>query len=236
MSWHYLPGLEAEFSAGSCSVGEPCAPLKSTPSVGRCCSDANWMDAYRSSLSGMTSEPLTANRGEDVLMSSAGDSLAKTYQLQEPEMGLMVTGQDSGNKCLVSLARLNQGTSLWKTHQCLLFEDSTESLVTFPAWGITVAGELYPLLTPVFPTPDKECGFFPTPRACVYKNRKWWTRKKYRGNLEEQPMIPGYEHLSGKPINPEWLEWIMGWVHGWTDLKPLETDKFQQWLDSHGKY
>jgi hypothetical protein len=37
-------------------------------------------------------------------------------------------------------------------------------------------------------------------------------------------------------LNPPWVEWLMGWPIGWTDLKPLETDKFQAWLRSHGIY
>ena len=36
-------------------------------------------------------------------------------------------------------------------------------------------------------------------------------------------------------LNPVWVEWLMAWPLGWTDLNALETDKFQQWLDSHGK-
>jgi hypothetical protein len=39
----------------------------------------------------------------------------------------------------------------------------------------------------------------------------------------------------GGSLNPTWVEWLMGWPIGWTDLRPLETDKFRQWLDSHGK-
>ena len=39
----------------------------------------------------------------------------------------------------------------------------------------------------------------------------------------------------GGQLNPPWVEWLMGWPIGWTDLKPLETDKFQQWLHSHGE-
>ena len=38
----------------------------------------------------------------------------------------------------------------------------------------------------------------------------------------------------GGPLNPTWVEWLMGWPLGWTDLKPLATDKFRQWLESHG--
>jgi hypothetical protein len=31
-------------------------------------------------------------------------------------------------------------------------------------------------------------------------------------------------------------EMLMLWPIEWTDLKPLETDKFQQWQQQHGNY
>jgi DNA (cytosine-5)-methyltransferase 1 len=31
--------------------------------------------------------------------------------------------------------------------------------------------------------------------------------------------------VNGGKLNPNWTEWLMGWPIGWTDLKPLETDK-----------
>ena len=37
-------------------------------------------------------------------------------------------------------------------------------------------------------------------------------------------------------LNPEWVEWLMGWPIGWTDLKPLETDRFRRWLRLHCKF
>jgi hypothetical protein len=40
-------------------------------------------------------------------------------------------------------------------------------------------------------------------------------------------------HNGGK-LNPMWVEWLMGWPLGWTDLKPLETARFQEWLEKHG--
>ena len=43
------------------------------------------------------------------------------------------------------------------------------------------------------------------------------------------------ESPAGGSLNPPWVEWLMGWPLGWTDLKPLETDKFRQWQNSHGK-
>ena len=39
---------------------------------------------------------------------------------------------------------------------------------------------------------------------------------------------------AGGQLNPDWVEWLMGWPIGWTDLKPLGMDKFQQWLHLHG--
>lgn len=42
--------------------------------------------------------------------------------------------------------------------------------------------------------------------------------------------------ISGPDYCPELPEWVMGWPIGWTELKPLETDRFQQWLLSHGKF
>ena len=39
---------------------------------------------------------------------------------------------------------------------------------------------------------------------------------------------------SGGKLNPRWVEWLMGWPLGWTDLKPLATAKFQQWLQQFG--
>jgi hypothetical protein len=34
------------------------------------------------------------------------------------------------------------------------------------------------------------------------------------------------QNLAGGKLNPNWTEWLMGWPIGWTDLKPLEMDKY----------
>jgi hypothetical protein len=36
-------------------------------------------------------------------------------------------------------------------------------------------------------------------------------------------------------INQDWMDWLMGLPVGWTDSRPLETDKFRQWFRRHGK-
>ncbi len=42
------------------------------------------------------------------------------------------------------------------------------------------------------------------------------------------------EIIHGGQLNPNWVEWLMGWPIGWTALEPLEMDRFQQWLELHG--
>jgi len=38
----------------------------------------------------------------------------------------------------------------------------------------------------------------------------------------------------GGQLNPNWVEWLMGWPIGFTDLKPLEMDKSPSALQQHG--
>jgi hypothetical protein len=39
---------------------------------------------------------------------------------------------------------------------------------------------------------------------------------------------------NGGQLNPMWVEWLMGWPLGWTDLKPLAMDKSRSVLQQHG--
>ena len=57
-----------------------------------------------------------------------------------------------------------------------------------------------------------------TPKA---QDSRHALRDRGKGNLGEQ--VSGLHN--GGHLNPTWTEWLMGWPLGWTDLKPLETDK-----------
>lgn len=35
--------------------------------------------------------------------------------------------------------------------------------------------------------------------------------------------------VAGKEYHPELPEWVMEWPQGWTDLEPLEMDRFLEW-------
>ncbi len=42
--------------------------------------------------------------------------------------------------------------------------------------------------------------------------------------------------LGGQKIAPELWEWMMGFPVGWSDLKPLEMDKFRSWQLGLGSF
>jgi hypothetical protein len=71
-----------------------------------------------------------------------------------------------------------------------------------------------------------------TPRCFMYKDA---LKDRGKGNLGEQVNERENVKKTGQ-LNPPWVEWLMGWPVEWTDLKPLETDRYQQWQQQHGIY
>ena len=71
-----------------------------------------------------------------------------------------------------------------------------------------------------WPTPDANCG--------KRGSQPDWTPTRKSGQHAQytinQAVRDSGEKVGGK-LNPTWVEWLMGWPLGWTDLKPLETDK-----------
>jgi hypothetical protein len=69
-------------------------------------------------------------------------------------------------------------------------------------------------------------GLLPTPNCGDAKNPG--------GNQNQNDLTKLAKH-PGKRLSPLFSEWMMGWPIGWTDIMPLEMDKFQKWWNSHGK-
>jgi hypothetical protein len=69
---------------------------------------------------------------------------------------------------------------------------------------------------------------FPTPTAT---NTKAVHMRGADNGKEREPRVV---QEGGGQLNPDWVEWLMGWPLGWTDLKPSGTDKFQAWCALHG--
>jgi hypothetical protein len=196
------------------------------------CSKGNEMESYQSSQSGTMSQPSTATPGGEKSTSLQEDSHAKTSVVQEEEKDSTESEVDYGQKWQGSLAKYDPNTHSWKTHQCLLFEESTECLEIFPRWGMTQNGELYQLPIPAHLIYEKEYGSMPyfTPTARDYKGMSGSGLRKRHGAFHNLA-----DCLGGVP-NPTFSEWLMGWPLGWTDLKPLEMDKFQLWPQQHSDF
>ena len=71
---------------------------------------------------------------------------------------------------------------------------------------------------------------FPTPSANDFKGSSKAGQR--RGQLTDPDM--GVIQPGGQ-LNPPWVEWLMGWPVGWTDLEPLEMDRFRRWPQWHSK-
>ena len=237
MSYTFLQGREAAFSAGCYSDIPLCVRSNWTPTAGKCCSNGNGMDCCQSSQSGMTCEPSTGDRGEESQKSSAVASPAKTSPASAAVKDSAASTQDCGPKCEGSWAKYNPATSSWKTRQCSLLGGLESYSETWPDWGTTRNGESFRRAPSVLHIHGKGCSYWPTPRASNPGSRP-------KGNggrvLAEEIAIAEGIKQRGQPgsasgiVNPAWVEWLMGWPIGWTDLRPLETAKYQQWYDWHG--
>ena len=65
-----------------------------------------------------------------------------------------------------------------------------------------------------------------TPTVCGNYNKKGASAKSGDGLATQ----------AGGALNPDWVEWLMGWPIGWTACEPLETGKFRQWPQWHSGY
>ena len=81
---------------------------------------------------------------------------------------------------------------------------------------------------------------WPTPTNRDYRSSmklttidRWQVESSRGVNLSEQ--MQRVERNGGQ-LNPPWVEWLMGWPIGWTDLKPLGMDRWQEWRQAHGGY
>ena len=219
MSWLFSQALVEEFSEAICLDGEQSVPLNGNNTQLAYCAPDKMTDFSRLSRFGMTYKPLMEDRGEELLMSYLEDSRAKISVQQDEEQELKENEAVCGNTWLESLEKSSQLTLSLKTPLCSALEDSVLSSKTLPHWGTMLNGECYHQAPLALITREQGCGsLLPTPTCHNAKEGAYpaeYTRKT--------PTLA--THVGGK-IHPEFTEWMMGWPLGWTDLKPLATDKY----------
>jgi len=266
MSWHYLLGQgEASWEENSLD-GAPSVLLRLIPTAGASCSADSETGYCRGSQSGTTCARSTENHGEDELTSSVEDSRVRTLAQLEKRQGSQENAADCGENTPGSSERLNQGLRLSKTLPSCAVMDLCESSKILPSSGTMRSGWCFPRERLVLHTYENECGLLPTLSACSYgsnrggaagrvgktreslasmaKNNTWPTPNAtdYKGPStrslgKERPRCDDdLPTRVGGQLNPTWVEWLMGWPLGWTDLEPLETVRFRQWLQLHGRF
>ena len=72
----------------------------------------------------------------------------------------------------------------------------------------------------------------PTSTARDYRSPGLPEKRQARMDARAQPLT----EVVGGQLNPDWVEWLMGWPIGWTDLEPLETGRFREWRRWHGGF
>jgi len=174
------------------------------------------------------------------LTSSAEGSPAKTFPSPAREQGLKESDQPYGAKCSGLFAKLGPDGSWLKTSQGysqVMVDGSLEGfLETWPPAGTMRSGECY--LRPLWerPTEDNEFSLWPTPVAQESPGSAMMKLtdavdlslgrkpKYYKGGMPKK-MWPtptasdgNHQPKSGGQLNPTWVEWLMGFPLGWTDL------------------
>ena len=209
-----LDGEQSVQSSGSSTPQAYCAPDKMT-------------GFSRLSRFGMTFKPLTESRGEELLTLYLEAFHAPTLVQQGKEQESMEKPLECGEKWRGSFTKFDRNTSSWKTHQCSLLGDLDEFSETWPRWGSMRTGECYQLPMSEQNINETEYGLWPTPTT-PSGGGNCGGSGAYKNAIKNGTHIP-------HSINPNLYEWLMGWPIGWTDLKPLETDKFHFALQQHGE-
>ena len=256
------PDAAAAFSEGSSADMYQCAPLSWKSTLEGSCSNGKSTASSHGSQSGMTSKRSTESHGEEGSTSLLADSHARTSPAQERAQESPENEAGFGLRWPELSARYDRATSSWKIHPCLFEGDSIECSPTLPRWGMVRDGVLSALPTPALPTYESASGLWQTPvadDAIPRENGKWNSRgepklsaqvmmfptptksmmtetdleqSRFAGNSGRRPK---YAAIRGGLLNPDWVEWLMGFPIGWTASKPLAMRKFRQWRRSHGK-
>ena len=238
MSYIYSRVLVEAFLLGNCSDTDASVLLSEMLMLKPSCWHDRTMEPSLLSQFGMTSLPLTDDLGVALLMSSLEDSRARILARQDEVQESPEPDQDCGQKWQESSVKYDLDSCSWKTAPYWLSEDLPWSSVTLPKWGMTRNGAVFQHPTLVRPINATGSGSWPTPQASDNRDRGNMSTPSVARRIEKGKQISlsmSVSHENGR-LNPNWVEWLMGWPIGHTDLKRSEMDKFQEWQQQHSKY
>lgn len=236
MSYIYSRALVEAFLLGNCSDTDASALLSEMLMLKPCLWHDRMTEPFPLSRFGMTCRPSTDDLGAALLMSSLEDSRVRILARQEKAQVSPEPNQACGSTWRESSVKYDLDSCSWRTVPCSSNEVLPWSSVTLPKWGMTLNGVVFQHPTSVRPINVTGSGLWLTPQAnedaCGTPNGKM---QKMLGN---DPKIRGTtpEEWARGTLNPNWVEWLMGWPIAHTDLEPLETGKYLKWQQQHSKY
>ena len=240
MAWIYFQELEEQPSpCPDTSDPLPIAKLSRPPKQ---CSSRGWPQATSPQpQSGMTYQRYEAATCPTELTSSLVDSHARILALRAMEQAWQESEAAFFMKSQGCVASLSHDSSFWKMSQPSLLEAEPKWLEPLPRWGMTVDGALYPLRPLERHTSGSGGGYLPTPTAQMGEYNKSPNSDKKRLTLvgmarKNQWPIPtaqdfkrrgpnskqqGISNLPpvGTSLNPQFLEWLMGYPIGHTEYE-----------------
>ena len=157
---------------------------------------------------------------------SPGGSPAWTFQHQADKKELKEVSLDFGKKCTESLASYDQSTSSWRMSQLCLVGEMEGGLVeyseTWPDCGTMQRGIAYRQHNLVRYTKEKGSSFYPTPAAhegrLGYQRRDTGKKGTQKSLTTVVVDLEGGRNKTTGQLNPTWVDWLMGFPIGWTDL------------------
>lgn len=232
MSWLFSRALVEEYSRGTSLAGLPCAQLNVMPTPRKFWRNDKTMESLRLFQFGLTLKHLTALSGEELLMSFLVASRARTYQRQEAGEESKEKDRAYGNKWVESSARYDLDLRGWKTVPSSLSEALPWSSVILPKWGMTASGYVYQHPNAERPMNATVSGsLLPTVTRRDFRSDS--CSPEFKAKADRHSRGKTLPWVLGGLLSPEFAEWMMGWPIGWTELKPLEMDKFQEWRQQH---
>lgn len=242
MSWLFSRALAEEFSPTNFAATAPFAQLNVMPTLQPFWRNDKMMEPSRFSRFGLTYAPLTVECGEALLTSFRAAFRARTSAPREVETASKGHALGFGRKWLESSVRFDRSSSEWRTHRCLWAEALPWYSVTLPHSGLMRDGVVYRPLNSARLTNGLARGWsgetLPTPSVAMAKGSSAKALTRVNGRSRLRNRLDYWVERDGKNgrLNPEFVEWVMGWPIGWTGVAPLETGKFREWQQQHGAY
>lgn len=247
MNCHSSPELVADCLEHTCSDGALSDTSNGTTTVSASLPHASETESclpHQSSLTCVSSHSPVQPTSTGELRTWLQQAFPASRFPSEESNSEKPTSATCGPQRQMSFAVFDRDSCCWKTSQASLFLDTSEQCsVTWPRWGSMHDGECWEVTTLEPPSVENESGYLPTPRASVGTHGICWKRAKsgdHRSQIEDYlawlSLNHGGQVVSGRTVNADFQDWLMVFPSAWTDLRPLEMDKFQSWLQQHSPY